>query len=298
MARDTHTHKGHCPACGAIHAVSTNETLVAKHGYNTYWGYFDNICAGSDHTPLEIDKTFTEDFILGLEDFITETEEKLANFTGVKSVSCRFEIKDYHGKHDHKRIESIPAISFSTHSYRRDYEIEFIPVDEIENLINTHKCAYGSAYNDFKYDRNTTEEIIEKANKLWVDEKNRAIKGAMNHIEFLRGLIEEIHGKPLINVADGGKILKEMETEVTEGWTDFVMKTVDTWGDGRRVYEKKEYLAGWEKLITKSVSIGEITLKIMRGNTYRGAGDTYRCYYFLNDKKIAKKKLLEALGGA
>ena len=296
MARDTHTHKGHCPACGAIHAVSTNETLVAKHGYNTYWGYFDNICAGSDHSPLEIDKTFTEDFILGLEDFITETEEKLANFTGVKSVSCRFEIKDYHGKHDHKRIESIPAISFSTHSYRRDYEIEFIPVDEIENLINTHKCAYGSAYNDFKYDSKTAEEIIDEANKLWVDEKNRAIKGAMNHIEFLRGLIEEIHGKPLINVADGGKILKEMETEVSEGFNDYEMVEVNAYRS-KLTSKRKKYLAGYEKAITKSVSIGEITLRITRDrNPYSRTG--YRCHYALNEEKIAKKKLLEALGGA
>ena len=292
MARETHTHKGHCPACGAIHAVSTNETLVAKHGYNTYWGFFENICAGSDHTPLEIDKTFTEDFILGLGDFITNTKEEIANFTGVKGVNCRFEIRNSFGKHDHKRIESIPANSSTRHYDRYNSEVEFIPVDEIENVINTHKCVYGRAYNDFKYDSNTTEEIIEKANKRWINEKNRDIEGARDHIEFLKGLIEEIHGKPLINVADGGKILKEMETEVSEGFNDYEMVE-----DRNRSRKYKKYLAGYEKSITKSVSIGDITLRITRdGNPYSRTG--YRCHYALNEEKVAKKKLLEALGGA
>ena len=293
MARDTHTHRGHCPACGAIHAVSTNETLVAKHGYTTYWGYFDNICEGADHTPLEIDKTFTEKFIGKLKEFITETKNELANFTRVEGVSCRFRVNG-----DDKRIEGIPASPSSYYSYKSNYKIEYIPVDEIENVINSYKYLHGYSFEDYKYDEKTVEEIIEEANKKWIDDRNREIEGAKSHIEFLKGLIDTVHGKPLLNVADGGKILKDMETEVAEGWDEHVIETHDTWGDGRRVYEKKRYLAGWEKSITKSVSIGDITLKIMRGNTYRNEGGTYRCYFFLNDEKIAKKKLLEALGSA
>ena len=114
----------------------------------------------------------------------------------------------------------------------------------------------------------------------------------MNHIEFLKGLIEEIHGKPLINIADGGKILKEMETEVSEGFNDYEMVE-----EKYRPRKYKKYLAGYEKAITKSVSIGEITLRITRDGSYNSRTG-YRCHYALNEEKIAKKKLLEALGGA
>jgi len=284
--RETHTHKGHCPACGAIHAVSTNETLVAKHGYNTYWGYFDNICDGADHTPLELDKTFTEKFIGKLEEFIIKTGDEITNFTGVKGVNCRFNIGG-----ETKKIEAIPSGSPSASMvgrFRHRYKVEYIPVDEIADVINNHRYVYGSAYKEWVYDKYTEEEIIERANILWIKNKKADIKGAKEHIEFLKGLIEKIYGNPLINVADGGKILKDMETEVSEGFDEH--EIVGNYG-------RKKYFAGYEKSITKSVSIGDITLKIMRGNTYRNEGDTYRCYFFLNDEKIAKKKLLEKLGG-
>jgi len=285
MARDTHTHRGHCPACGAIHAVSTNETLVAKHGYTTYWGYFDNICEGADHTPLEIDKTFTEKFIGKLKEFITETKNELANFTRVEGVSCRFRVNG-----DDKRIERIPASPSSYYSYKSNYKIEYIPVDEIENVINSYKYLHGYSSEDYKYNKKTVEEIIEEANKKWINDRNREIEGAKSHIEFLKRLIDTVHGKPLLNVADGGKILKDMEIEVSEGFNDYEMV-----GEKYRTWKHKKYLAGYEKSITKSVSIGEITLRITRDE---GSWKGYRCHYALNEEKIAKKKLLEALGGA
>jgi len=280
--KDTHTHRGHCPACGAVHAVSTNETLVAKHGYNTHWGYFDNICDGADHTPLELDKTFTEKFIGKLEDYIVKTEKEIEAFTGVKGVTCLFRT-EYDSEKEERIVNAIKKIPTrydpGWHLPNWDEKYEYIPNDKIEEITKDLYCDHRAG---------STENIIERANKMWLYDKKSSVKGAKEHIEFLKGLIEKIYGNPLINVADGGKILKDMETEVSEGFDEH--EIVGNYG-------RKKYFAGYEKSITKSVSIGDITLKIMRGNTYRNEGDTYRCYFFLNDEKIAKKKLLEKLGG-
>ena len=44
--------------------------------------------------------------------------------------------------------------------FRHRYKVEYIPVDEIADVINNHRYVYGSAYKEWDYDKYTEEEII------------------------------------------------------------------------------------------------------------------------------------------
>jgi hypothetical protein len=284
--RDTHTHKGHCQACGRTQAVSTDGSLIAKHGYDVQFGFFNGTCNGSDNKPLEIEKTLAENTIQYLRDYVIEGKKALSNFKGVSSVNVMYK----HSK-GIKKLESIPAYKVERVK-EDDYSVEKISVSEISDVINNCSYLYGSHYNDYKYDRSTTEEIIQEANTLWVKDKKESMNGAIHHISFLQELIERVHGNALINVADGKKLLVNMETEVAEGFNDYEV-VENQYGKSRN------YLAGYQKSITKSVSIGDITLTITRQRSiYTRRSTSYRCAFSLNGKKIAKNKLLETMGVA
>ncbi len=68
--KTTHTHRGHCQACGRVQAVDTTNNLLAKHGYTVDFGYFDGVCTGSEIKPLEVDKSFTEATIIRISEWI------------------------------------------------------------------------------------------------------------------------------------------------------------------------------------------------------------------------------------
>jgi len=210
--RDTHTHKGHCQVCGRVQAVSTNDNLIAKHGYDVQFGFFNGTCKGSDIEQLEVSKLVAEATISNIQYQIKVKREELKSLGGVDDDTAR--------------------------------ELEF------------------------------------------------SISSAENYIKYLAEKIETVNGNPLMNVADGKELLVNMETEVAEGFNDYEV-VENQYG------KRRNYLAGYQKSITKSVSIGDITLTITRQKSiYTRRSTSYRCAFSLNGKKIAKNKLLETMGVA
>jgi glutaredoxin len=288
--RNTHTHKGHCQACGRVQAVSTDDNSLAKHGYDVQFGFFNGTCSGSDKEPLEVSKRFSEVTISKMKNAIEEKREEIETFTGVTQMPVVFTTRNMWGKEISKVIKQIGLASYTK---LKDYEeVQMIDVASLGDVIETNRCVYDKGEYK-KYDRSKVERLVEKQNKIWIRETNELISYAINHIAFLQDLIERVHGNDLINVADSKKILEDMESEVLEGFYDYQMVK------NRLGTETRDYLAGYEKSITRSVSVGDITLKITRQqNYYRPHKDTHRCAFSLNGKKIAKNKLLETMGVA
>lgn len=54
MTTKTQT-RGHCPYCGREQAIKNG--TMAHHGYTVDWGYFNGVCQGQQHRPLEQDRT-------------------------------------------------------------------------------------------------------------------------------------------------------------------------------------------------------------------------------------------------
>jgi hypothetical protein len=55
MTKTETTHTGTCQACGRRQAIHIYGGMIAKHGYTTDYGFFNGVCGGSDHLPLELD---------------------------------------------------------------------------------------------------------------------------------------------------------------------------------------------------------------------------------------------------
>jgi hypothetical protein len=52
------THRGHCQVCNRTQNIQARNGLVAKHGYLVAgYGFFNGTCPGSEHLPLELDKS-------------------------------------------------------------------------------------------------------------------------------------------------------------------------------------------------------------------------------------------------
>lgn len=49
--------KGHCQACGRIQVVLSTDGLMSSHGYTVRSGYFQGVCIGHNHLPLELSRT-------------------------------------------------------------------------------------------------------------------------------------------------------------------------------------------------------------------------------------------------
>tara|TARA_Y100001937_G_C7073326_1_gene309414 strand:- start:27 stop:920 length:894 start_codon:yes stop_codon:yes gene_type:complete len=296
--KNTHTHKGHCQSCGRVQAVSTDDNSLAKHGYDVKFGFFNGTCSGSDKEPLEVSKRFSEVTISKMKNAIEEKREEIETFTGVTQMPVVFTTRNMWGRvvyDDSGAVVSelkIKQIGLASYTKLEDYEeVQMIDVASLGDVIETHDCVYDKGEYK-KYIRSDVQRLVEKQNKIWIRETNELISYAINHIAFLKDLIERVHGNALINVADSKKILEDMESEVLEGFYDYQM--IET-SFGKR----RDYLAGYEKSITRSVSVGDITLKITRQqNVYRPYKDTHRCAFSLNGKKIAKNKLLETMGVA
>lgn len=287
--KNTHTHKGHCQVCGRVQAVSTNDNLMAKHGYDVQFGFFNGTCIGSDKKPLEVSKRISEVTISNMKNAIEEKREEIETFTDVTQVPVVFTTRNMWGKEISKVIKQI---GLSSNTKLKDYEeVQMIDVASLGDVIETYDCVYDKGEYK-KYDRSDVERLVKQQNKIWIRETNELISYAINHIAFLQDLIERVHGNALINVADGKKLLVNMETEVAEGFNDYEV-VENQYG------KRRNYLAGYQKSITKSVSIGDITLTITRQNSiYTRHSTSYRCAFSLNGKKIAKNKLLETMGVA
>lgn len=74
------THQGNCQACGRIQAIQLFEAVdstkflddakngtIAKHGYRVKgWGFFNGVCHGSHHKPLQVERTYADQIIASL----------------------------------------------------------------------------------------------------------------------------------------------------------------------------------------------------------------------------------------
>lgn len=56
----THTHRGHCQACGRLIAIDTATGTLAKHGYDVQHGYFRGECGGTNELSLHISRVITD----------------------------------------------------------------------------------------------------------------------------------------------------------------------------------------------------------------------------------------------
>ena len=190
--KSTHTHKGHCQACGRIQAVDNETQKVAKHGYKVAgFGFFMGTCSGSDKLALELDKTYSVQTIVALQDYITRHEANLADLRSGKLVPSTARTEKY------IRAEYIGSrVKPGTGCYE---EVPFAEANEYQQ-----KRAVDHAISQTQYE----------------------IRQAQDHIKFLEKLIAEVHGKALRANKELNKASIEVGSKVTIYGTERVVTAI------------------------------------------------------------------------
>lgn len=109
------THNGTCQCCGRVQAYS--KSGVAKHGYTTEWGYFNGVCGGSDHEPLELATDLNVQTVAAMLNFANEQEAKAEGDITQVPVEIREKDARVWGKVN-KRIEWMTREQFDAHQSR------------------------------------------------------------------------------------------------------------------------------------------------------------------------------------
>tara|TARA_Y100000816_G_scaffold177373_1_gene128019 strand:- start:625 stop:1464 length:840 start_codon:yes stop_codon:yes gene_type:complete len=276
--KTTHTHRGHCQACGRVHAVDTAKNLLAKHGYTVEFGYFDGVCTGSDRKPLEVDKSFTEATIVRIYEWIDgqkvllqeaiEGRKTFSHYT-LEKTKNGFRFHPFSDKHF--MVQGLTIVEYTEENLRKHCE----------------------EYNQKMLIMISFNEIFLKLQNHYIKSIENGIANAFKHIDSLQKLIEEVHGKELINVADTEKLLKDLEAEAKIGFNETFTYEGETLG---RSFTQERFVSV-EKEATKKTSIGLVGIKVSRPSVYVRYSDRVSVNCLLNGKRIARNKLIQKLQG-
>ncbi len=276
--KTTHTHRGHCQACGRVQAVDTANNLLAKHGYTVDFGYFDGVCTGSDRQPLEVDKSFAKQTIVELTDWIEKKRVLLQEAIEGRKTFSFYSLTTKFG---------FDIVPFNPrHTMDKDYTV----VTYTEENLKKH-CEEYNQNSDWK--TITFDEIFKNFQSRYIQSIKCGIHDAVEHIESLQKLIQEVHGKDLINVADTEKLLKDLEVEAKIGFDETFTYEGETLG---RSFTQERFVSA-EKEATKKTSIGLVGIKVSRPSMYVGYSDRVSVNCLLNGKRIARNKLIQKLQG-
>ena len=277
--KTTHTHRGHCQACGRVQAVDTANNLLAKHGYTVDFGYFDGVCTGSDRKPLEVDKSFSEATIVEISEWIDGQKVLLQEAIEGKKTFSHYTL-------ERKKYDFFLYPFRDFHLVQKGLSV----VKYTEENLRKHCEEYNEIY-DFK--TVTYEEVFTKFQKHYIKCIESGIADAIKHIESLRKLIREVHGKELVNVADTEKLLKDLEVEAKIGFNETFTYEGETLG---RSFTQERFVSV-EKEATRKTSIGLVGIKVSRPSIYVGYSDRVSVNCLLNGKRIARNKLIQKLQG-
>lgn len=274
--KTTHTHRGHCQACGRVQAVDTANNLLAKHGYTVDFGYFDGVCTGSDRQPLEVDKSFAEATIVKISEWIDgqkvllqeaiEGKKTFSHYTLEKKYSG-FSFKPFCNQHLTMKLCTV--------------------VEYTEENLRKHCEEYNQ---NRDWGTITFDEIFAKFQKPYIKNIEAGIANAIQHIESLQQLIKEVHGKDLINVADTEKLLKDLEVEAKISFDETKVRE-------NRDGSTTKLFVSYENEATKKTSIGLVGIKVSRPSVYVSWNDRVSVNCLLNGKRIARNKLIQKLQG-
>ena len=291
--KTTHTHKGHCQVCGAMHAVDNSHNGLAKHGYDVSWGFFNGVCSGADNLPIQLDRALADRTITSLDKEIVSLQKSL------DSINDWFPETVYGYKLDGEFV-SLPQLYGTFH---RTDELQKLATDQYSWNVRTYQklteqgyTSVSLTFNEFKIATDTIDyENPARYLQSWRETRARRLKNnksqAEGHKYFLQELIEKFHGKPLIESNLVSKVVKELsEIASADILNEEPTIEINTSWDVREF--KKQRFFVLESEAEKEVNGKTLKVVCKRNRTYK----KFTAYTYVDGKKVGKKALEELLG--
>lgn len=288
--KTTHTHKGHCQVCGAMHAVDNSHNGLAKHGYDVSYGFFNGTCSGADNLPIQLDRTIADKTVDQLKLQIIDMNDQLATngeWTPETVYGYMLDGKNVsllRRSNFFSLTDGIHAMKYE--KYNTDYHrmiaqgyttVEYT-FDEFASIVS--EVSYENA-----------ERLVDSWRQTRARRFNNVIKMSEAHIYFLQDLVEKFHGQPLIESNLVSKVVKELSDIASADIVNEVATIeIKTSWDGRE-YKNQRFFV-WESEAEKEVNGKTLKVVCKRNKTYK----KYSAYTYLDGKKVGKKVLEEMIG--
>ena len=288
--KTTHTHKGHCQVCGALHAVDNSHNGLAKHGYDVSYGFFNGTCSGADSRPIQLDRTIADKTVSQLKEYIVDMQNELsANETWTPETVYGYML-------DGKNVTLMYRSSF--------FNLTDGLLDARNEKYNTdYHRMIAKGYTTVKYTFDEFSSIVdevsyeteEKLVRYWREVRARQLKNKIDksedHIHFLQDLVKKFHGQALIESNLVSKVVAEL-SEIASADIVNEVATIEirTAWDGREFKKQRFFI--WESEAEKEVNGKTLKVVCKRNRTYK----KYSAYTYVNGKKVGKKVLEELLG--
>lgn len=182
------THQGSCQVCGRLQKLP--DGVLAKHGYNVTFGFFNGTCWGSGHKPFE--KAF--DLVQKSVNLATEQRDRL-----LQAVA---------------ELESAPITNeapfyrYITAKTRREYsgyreEIVKLCLNSVSERVWDIEFSDGKREPGFRYSLyGTLEEIVNKLRSERIEQYNKDIENRNSYIRWQQHRIDTWKEQPLVEVKE------------------------------------------------------------------------------------------------
>jgi len=198
--------RGNCQCCSRQQAVVKGK--MSKHGYTVDHGWFNGVCLGNNHSPMQVDRSVTDIIIKTVREEVVVLNKTVENLKNGKTFP----------------VVAVSGYEWVEVSGRRKQVPKEIPFND------------ASIY----------EKEAAIMAMIWRTEQRA--KAGKNFADDMEAIINEVHGKPLIEVKaeDGPAPIRSGDKKVTENGVVLTCK----YQDGARVYWNKtrddgKVFTGW-----------------------------------------------------
>lgn len=196
--------RGHCQVCGNVQAVIRGNTM-SKHGYTREHGWFNGVCHGEHHQPIELSREYADRVIASISKECADLEKRIFNLHTGEEKPQTFQIWNSRiGKY-----ETTPAGELNAYAYRQ--------------AINDLCVRIKNRIREGKFHVSFMEEMIEKFHGkplIEVDRDNKPEQIMMGEKRVLEdGTIVEV------KYVQGARVYFN--------YTNSIGKTITTWWGSR-----------------------------------------------------------------
>jgi hypothetical protein len=107
--------RGHCQVCGNEQAVVNGR--MSKHGYTVKNGWFNGVCQGHQHEPIEVSRVYADETIETIKAGCIKMQEYLDGLLNGSIKPTHFTVYNYKTRKD----EVKPVEEFSPYEYKNEF---------------------------------------------------------------------------------------------------------------------------------------------------------------------------------
>lgn len=192
------THKGICQCCGRLQKLPYGR--LSQHGYTVTWGFFNGVCGGAEHLPLELDRTELDRTVKLLRNHAEDLLERdptvvycdvarTSRYVGRQRISEGGLVK-FDDFDEFRKLAIENRDKWGKSFWKKGFDYSTLTTSDVDRLVE----EYGSV------EEQEEKTIIDKFMAARKNARRQAkanAEAAIRHADYLVDLADKVHGQPL-----------------------------------------------------------------------------------------------------